>query len=86
MEDDRVTCNDCTALRFNGECREAVGRLARIRDLPRRCECFRPKGDAADQRCGWERWPSLVGEPGGPERIPFPPRDDRKGVQRGASR
>jgi hypothetical protein len=33
-----------------------------IRDLPRRCEGFKPDAADADQRTGRERWPGLGGE------------------------
>lgn len=64
--DDRRTCGQCFNL-LKGRCQAARrGEIAAsrsyepVRDLPRRCEAYRPKPDEADRRSGLERWPGLL--------------------------
>jgi hypothetical protein len=69
-DDDRITCKQCMNL-VGSRCSAAVkGEIQASRnykpnpDLPHRCIAFRPLAGAPDQRCGWERWSSLVEESG----------------------
>lgn len=81
-EDDRIFCRDCRALytardgdRFCRVTEEAgKGRHQPQLELPHRCAFFFPRQGVTDQRHGRERWPELVGQPGGPDRIPYPDR------------
>ena len=64
--DDRRTCDQCANL-IARRCQAAKrGEIVAsrnyepIRDLPRRCEAYRPKPDEADRRSGLERWPGLL--------------------------
>jgi len=69
--DDRILCTDCRELAPNGNCRAAMRRERRdVRrdygqaelDLPHRCEFFRAKPDAEDQRSGRERYPTMYAD------------------------
>ncbi|GAB2898592.1 hypothetical protein GCM10027046_30620 [Uliginosibacterium flavum] len=67
IEDDRRTCNQCAQLSHKGRCLAAQRReiaaspnYEPIRDLPRRCEGYKPGPDDNDRRTGRVRWPFLV--------------------------
>jgi hypothetical protein len=91
VSDDRITCAACARFNggdyavkyfghtytFRGRCMAARPPLARIAELPHRCVYFNAVPGAADQRKGIERWPEFVNAPGGPKRVPHPPKDER---------
>lgn len=64
VTDDRIRCEQCACLR-RGRCAQAATLgaaqgYAPIKDLARRCECFKPFAGAADQRDGRQRWRRLI--------------------------
>lgn len=74
--DDRIKCRWC--IRYDPDefrCHAAKPPLARIADIRHRCYFFTPENPA--KRTGAQRWPELENAPGGPKRVPHPPRDER---------
>lgn len=64
--DNRRRCTDCGNLNERGLCLAAHrGEITAsrsytpIRDLPRRCEGYRPLPDDHDQRSAWDRWGTI---------------------------
>lgn len=65
--DDLRTCDLCGNLTETGRCSAAARReivamrgYEPVRDLPKRCEAYKPPPDDPDQRPGRERWPGLT--------------------------
>lgn len=65
--DDRRCCDQCANLTGRGLCLAARrGEIVAnrdyepVRDMPRRCEGYRPGVDDPDRRTGRERWPDLI--------------------------
>lgn len=64
--DDRRTCATCTQIGSYGPCMAARrGEIVASRtyepdrNIPRRCEGYRPDKSDPDQRPGFKRWPNL---------------------------
>ncbi len=64
LADDRIHCTDCANLRGR-ICAQAAMLGAShgytpVLNIARRCEGFKPRPEALDQRTGAQRWPSLL--------------------------
>jgi hypothetical protein len=64
---DLRTCDLCGNLTETGRCSAAARReivamrsYEPVRDMPKRCEAYKPLPDDPDQRPGRERWPGLT--------------------------
>jgi hypothetical protein len=64
---DLRTCDLCGNLTEGGRCDAAARReivamrgYEPVRDMPKRCEAYKPPPDDPDQRPGMERWPGLA--------------------------
>ncbi len=74
--DNRRRCTECGNLNERGLCLAAYrGEITAsrsytpIRDVLRRCECFRPLPTDPDQRTAWDRWGTIYSDTASPAAV-----------------